>query len=693
MGLTNPASAVAGSSFNAVVKMQLASTSSTAPTGSIVLTAESAGASTITLGNITPAKATATGGYSVATSIPTAGTYTLKATYAGDTNYGASSQQSSITVTATPLQATSVGIVAPATATPGAAFNVVIGFNVLGAFTTQPSGNIVLTATQAGGTPTTVATVTPAQGMAPGGANVSVSLPNAGAYTLKANYAGDTLFAATSNSATVTVNGFATGLKITAANAQKVGVAFNATVLLTSTSSTTVPVGNVVITATPAVGAATTIATISAASAFSAGGASVPVTLNNAGTYTLTASFAGAGGYTGSSGTATVSVAGIATTLALTLTPASPAANTGFTIREAFTAPGSTTPPTGSITLTMAVNGGTPQVLLTSKASDLLGTYVETTGLTGAPGTYVITSTYPGGGIYQPASANVSFTVVISPSTLTLAGPSTGTVGTPVNFALLLNTNNAGPSGNITLTSTLNGAAGPSATIDANDAETTPVSLPLSFTTGGTYTVTANYPGDASTTPAASNSLTVTVAAYTGPASFTLTRDTGDVDIHMSGRTAPASLPVTLSSINGFSSSVVLSFEDAASPNTPLTKDNSDYFVVAVDHATQKPLTSVTPLAAGAHVDLLISPSNGSYAQNENPFETRMIYLGGLGFLGLIGFRKRARKVRVALMLLFILVGTASFVGCGARPETIVVTATSTDTKVPAQTIQFMVGK
>ena len=47
------------------------------------------------------------------------------------------------------LQTTSVGIVAPATmATPGTAFNVVVGFNVQGAFMTPPTGNIILTATQ-----------------------------------------------------------------------------------------------------------------------------------------------------------------------------------------------------------------------------------------------------------------------------------------------------------------------------------------------------------------------------------------------------------------------------------------------------------------------------------------------------------------------------------------------------------------
>jgi hypothetical protein len=691
LGLTTPASVVAGNTFNAVVKMQLASQSTIAPTGNIVLTAQLAGGSTMTLGTITPAQAMATGGYTLATSLPAAGTYTVVATYAGDSNFGASTQSSSITVTAAPLQVTSIGIVAPTTATPGVAFNVVVGFNVFGAFTTQPTGDITLTATFAGGSPTTIATVTPAQGMAPGGANVSVTLPNAGAYTLNANYAGDKLYAASTNTATVTVNGFATTLRITAANAQKVGTAFNAIVVLATTGTTAAPTGNVVITATPAVGSPVTIATITAASAFATRGASVPVTLNTAGSYTLTASYAGAGPYTGSSGAATVSVAGIATALSLRLNLASPVANSDFNVLETFTATGSTTAPTGSITLTMAVNGGTPQLVLTSDASAVYALPAQLSVLSGGPGTYVLTATYAGAGIYEPSSATVSFTIVISPSTLTLTGPSTGTVGTAVNFSLLLSTNLSGPSGNVTLSSTLNGAAGPSVTIDASAIDALAASVPLTFPTAGTYTLTASYPGDANTSQATSNSLAVTVAAYTGPPSFTLTRDSTDSEIHLGdSKTTPAIVSITLSSINGFSTPVVLSFAKANSPDTPLTKDNSDYIVIAVDHATQKPITSVTPLTTGAHVDLLIEYSDGTYARNENPFQNRMIYLGaGLGFLGLLGIRKR-RKLCAGLMVVCVIVGAA---GCALPPTTILVTATPTDKTTPPQTMQIDVAK
>ena len=695
LGLTTPATAVAGSWFNAGVNMQLASSSSTAPTGNIVLTAQLAGGSAMTLANVTPAQATAAGGYTVATTLPAAGTYTLKALYAGDTNFGASSQQSSITVTAAPLRITSVGIVAPATATPGTAFNVVVGFNVLGAFTTQPTGNIVLTATFAGGTPTTVATVTPAQGMAPGGANVSATLPNAGVYTLNANYAGDKLYAASTNTAAVTVNGFATTTKITAANAQKVGTAFRATVVLGTTGSTAAPTGNVVITATPTVGSPVTIATISAATAFATGGASVPVTLNTAGSYTLTASYAGAGPYTGSSGTATVSVAGIATALSLSLNPASPVASSTVIIQETLTATGSTTAPTGSITLTMAVNGGTPELLSTNDASAVFASPAQIPKPTGGPGTYVLTAAYAGSGMYEPSSATVSFTIALSPSTLTLTGPAAGTVGTAVSFNLLLSTNSSGPSGKVTLSSTSNGVAGPSVSINATDVNILSSNVPLTFTTAGTYTVTASYPGDANISPATSKSLTVTVAAYTGPPSFTFTRDTVDLRVSLNGsKTTPAVVPVTLSALNGFSTPVVLSFGRAATPDTPLAKDTSDVIVIAVDHTTQKPITSVTPLTAGAHVDLLIEASDGTYAHNENPFQNKMIYLGaGLGFLGLLGIRKRGRKIFLALVVVCVIIGAASIVGgCGAGSETIVVTATPTDKTIPAQTIQMNVG-
>jgi hypothetical protein len=692
LGITNPATVVAGTSFNTVVKMQLASSSTIAPTGNIVLTAQTAGASTITLGNITPAQATATGGYTLATSLPAAGTYTLNATYVGDTNFGASSQQSSITVTAAPLQVTTIGIVAPTTATPGTAFNVVVGFNVFGAFTTQPTGNIVLTATFAGGSPTTLATVTPAQGMAPGGANVSVTLLNAGAYTLNANYAGDTLYAASTNTATVTVNGFATALKITATSAEKVGAAFNATVLLTTTGSTTAPTGNVVISATPANGSAATIATIPASSAFASGGATVPVTLNNAGNYTLTATYAGAGPYLGSSGTATIAVAGIATVLTLKIDPAAPVANAPYLGDMTFSTPGSTVVPTGNVTLTVAYNGGTPVLNSTIAASDLLANPAQVNLISGDLGTYVVTAAYGGGGIYAPSSATVSFTILISPSTLTLTGPSTGTVGTAVNFNLAFNTIANLPTGNVTLTSTMNGVAGPSVTVSASEIAGASGTLPLTFTTGGAYALQASYPGDAYTSPSTSNTLAFNVAAYTGPPSFTFTKDSAASSVTVINRTTPAVVPVTLTSINGFSTPVVLSFGTAGQPDTPLTKDNSKFLFIAVDHATQKSISLVTPLKAGAHVDLLVEYSDGTYAHNENPFESRVVYLGfGLGFLGLLGMRKRFRKISAALLAVCFLVGAASMLfGCGSSTG-YVVTATPTDNATPAQTIRITV--
>jgi hypothetical protein len=370
-------------------------------------------------------------------------------------------------------------------------------------------------------------------------------------------------------------------------------------------------------------------------------------------------------------------------------------ANSGFLVQETFTATGSTTPPTGSITLTMAVNGGTPQLLSTSDASAVFALPAQLAVTSGGPGTYVLTAAYAGAGMYEPSSATVRFTIVISPSTLTLTGPSTGTVGTAVNFSLLLSANLSGPSGKVTLSSTFNGAAGPSVTINASDVDILAASVPLTFTTAGTYTLTASYPGDANTSPATSNSLTVTVAAYTGPPSFTFTQDSADLEIHLgASRTEPTIVPVTLSSLNGFSVPVVLSFADANTPDTPLTKDNSSYIIVAVDHATQKPITSITPLKAGAHVDLLVEYSDGTYARNANPFQNRIIYLGaGLGFLGLLGFRKRSKNVFVALIAVCVIVGAASIVAGCWQSTTVAITATPTDNTTPAQAIRITVGQ
>jgi len=218
--------------------------------------------------------------------------------------------------------------------------------------------------------------------------------------------------------------------------------------------------------------------------------------------------------------------------------------------------------------------------------------------------------------------------------------------------------------------------------------------VPLTFTTGGAYTLQASYPGDAATSPSTSNTLAFNVAADTGPPSFTFTQDSANFSVHLGdSKTTPAVVPVTLTSINGFSTPVVLSFGTPNQPDTPLTKDNSAYLIVAVDHATQKPITSVTPLKAGAHVDLLVEYSDGTYAHNDNPFESRGIYLGvGLGFFGLLGIRKRFRKISAALLAVCFLVGAASIMtGCGSN-TTYVVTATPTDNTTPAQTIEITVA-
>jgi hypothetical protein len=215
--------------------------------------------------------------------------------------------------------------------------------------------------------------------------------------------------------------------------------------------------------------------------------------------------------------------------------------------------------------------------------------------------------------------------------------------------------------------------------------------VPLTFSSGGVYALTARYPGDGATSPATSNSLTFTVAAYTGPPSFTFTQvSANEVNLGTS-TTTPDVVPVTVSSVNGFSTPVILSFASRNNPDTPLTKDNSHVFVVAVDHTTGKPITSVTPLKTGAHVDLLFEYSDGTYARNENPFQNRIICLGaGLGFLGLLGIRKRGRKIWMTLLGVCLLAGVAStLAGCGATSTTIVVTATPTDSSTPAQKMEI----
>jgi len=588
------------------------------------------------------------------------GVSTLTAVYSGDEqNQGSTSAGHSITVGTVTLQTTSIGIVAPATASAGTAFNLVISFNVLGAFTTQPTGNIVVTATLAGGTPTTIATVTSAQGMAPGGANVSVTLPNVGAYTLNANYAGDSLYAASANSATVAVAGteIGTTLGLSGATTQTPGVPFPLTVRLTAQgTSQAQPTGNVAITATPAGGgAALTLATITAAQALTSGGYQAQVTLPSVGSFTIAATYAGDQNFSSSTASLVVTSALLSTTMGLSgVTNQLAGVAFPLTVRLAS----SSGTPTGNVVITSELaTGGKTTTLATVTAAQAMtsGGYHAQVTLSSA-GSFKVFATYSGDPNFSGSAASLVIATVFNQPTLLISGPASSAVGANPSYNVTLSKTLGSISATTTLTSTLNGVPGPTGTMNGPDAAIT-----LSFKTPGTYTLTATFAGDAENAPATSNSLTTVVVTQALAPSYTLTLDTfvkGDppMPVPPSGY---LDVPFTLTPVNGFTDTIMLS---ASYADGTYSSGGLVYRVVDANGKEypfdpingSKVTLGTTPL----HLKFRMFGANATVSRNKSPFKSgrTMEYAGVIfGILLLGGARRRSWMGTVAKFLVVVL--------------------------------------
>ena len=670
--------------------LKTTSSITTPPTGTITIYAAPSGSTTsVAQTTVSAATSFTSGGAPFSFTAGTANTYSLFAGYGGDANYSnVVSGSTTLTVTGAALQTTVVGLVAPTTAQAGSAFNLVVGFNVEGAFTTQPTGNIVVTATTAGGAAINLGMVTPAQGMAPGGGNLSVTLPSAGTYTITATYAGDSLYAASSNMASVVVANTATTVKIAAASDEKAGKSFTATVTLTSGSTTGTPTGNVVITAVPATGATINVATVTAAQAFAAGGVAVPVTLAK-GTYTLTANYAGEGTFAAASGTTLITVTTVDTAIKINFAPAPNGANSGFKSTIFLTASGSTTPPTGNITVTLTLGTGAPATQDPVSAATAFSSAgaLDFSPVTVVAGTYTVTASYPGDTVYSASTGSATYAVALIPTMLAITGPSTGTAGGTLNFNVSLTPSAAVEGGDVVLQSKVNGAAGPSVSIAASLVSGAGgSSVPLTFSGAGTYSVTATYAGDAAYAASTSNAVSVTVAGTNGPASYTFEKDSLD-DVNISdSKTTPGIAAVTLTSINGFSSPVTFSFTHSDS--------GSKIIVKAVDHVTGADATTTTPTATGRQIDLVFEYSDQTYAHNGAPAARQVVYWsGGLGLFALFTAGKRRKRLAVRLLMVCLVAGLAVVVpGCAhEQDDNFVIKVTPSDKTIPAQTQMIIV--
>ena len=430
-------------------------------------------------------------GTSCVVALSTPGARTLTATYVGDVNFNGSASAGLAHTVNPAATTTAITNAAPLGATPsvrGEAVTVAFSVAVVPPGVGTPAGSV----TVSDGVDSCTGTVA--------AGSCALAITTVGARTLTATFAGSASFAAsTSAGAPHTVNQAGTTTTITAdtpdpsTTGQSVAVTF--TVSVTAPGAGT-PTGNVTVTD----GVASCAGTVAAGTC--------SLALSTVGARTLTATYAGDAGFTGSaSGGAPHTVVAAATTTTITngaglsTTPSVVGQPVSVTFSVVPNPPGAGTP-TGNVTASDGVSSCTGTVA----AGSCSVTFVT-------PGVRTLTATYAGDTSFNGSvSAGVSHTVNKGATTtaITTALPDPTVVGQPVivSFAVTVTPPSAGtPTGTVTV----------SDGVDSCLAALPATSCAVALTTPGARTLTATYAGDTTFDGSAStgHSHTVNAAATT----------------------------------------------------------------------------------------------------------------------------------------------------------------------------------
>ena len=515
----NASAVFSASSQNVSLSATVASGSGTVNTGTVTFTVTQ-GATTIG----TPVTSgTVTGGVASATFAIPAGTaaaaYTITAVYNGTTNLSTSSDN---THTLTVAKSATTTLAANASATfSSTSQNVTLSATVTSGSGTVSTGTVTFTVSQGAttiGTPVTSGTV------ASGAASATFVLPGgtaAATYTITAAYSGTTNLNASSDATHSLIVG-ASATTTVASNASAVfsGSGQNVTLSATVTSGAgTVGAGTVTFTVSQG---ATTIGTPVTSGTVSGGAASATFALpggTSAATYTITAAYNGAGGFSSSTDsthtltvtpatTSTVAVNASASfssssqnvTLSATVTSGSGAVNTGtvtFTVKQGATVIGtpvtSGTVSSGAASATFVLPGGTAAATYT-----IVAAFNGTTNLsTSSDSAHTLTV---GASSTTTLAANATASFSSSPQNVTLSATVTSTGGT-VNVGTVTFT--------VTQGATTIGTPVTSGTVTGGSASAT-FALPAN-SAAGTYTITAVYNAAGGFATSSDNTHTLTV--------------------------------------------------------------------------------------------------------------------------------------------------------------------------------------
>ena len=332
--------------------------------------------------------------------------WTVEAVYAGNDDFLGSSDSTSHTVNEIPTT-TTVESIAPSSSVTGQSVTVSVKVARSGVGSGTPDGNVIVTATRAGGgTASCPADIT----LDSGSGNCSLTLPTAGTWSIKAAYQGTTDFDPSygTKDQTVDPSGTATTVDLDP-NSSVTGQSVTVDVTVAPTGSGGgIPAGTVSVTATKSGGGSVSCPS---AIVLNNGSGSCTLALTAAGDWTVSAVYSENTNYNTSTGTDNITVGKATTNLSIsghTPSPSTSGSVVTVSFNLAVTSPGSGTP-TGLVTVkaTTKVSGTDYEETCTAT-----GSVGECDLVLSPAGTWKLSATYPGDDNFNSkTSADVDHTV------------------------------------------------------------------------------------------------------------------------------------------------------------------------------------------------------------------------------------------------------------------------------------------
>ncbi len=562
------------------------------PTGTVTFASGSTILCTVTSLSSPGAGSPATG--SCTSPAAPAGEDTVTAVYSGDTTYGGSAAVAPLTVTGTSTS-TTVTVDSKTSATVGDGASVSYAATVLSTGTT-PTGTVTFLVGSA-----TLCTATLSGGA---GGCTSTAAPK-GSDTVTARYSGGGANEPSSGTASLFVTGTeASTTSVTVTGKPSAAVASGTTVTYAATVSGAgaTPTGTV----TFSVGTTTLcIATLSS------GHGTCTATNAPAGDDTVTGSYAGDATYAPSSGRASLSVTGTATsTTTVSITPSAGPYTYGEHIAYTATVRGASGTPTGTVTFSVGAATLCTGVAL-SAASATCTTTASPVGTT-----ETVTASYSGDATYAPGRGSTTITVSKASTTTTMtASTTTPVVGQQVTYEAIVKApagSSRAPTGTVAFEDGGTVVSGCTAQhLGATGAATaSAATCTVSYAATGQHSITASYQGSTDFGASASSpAVAVTVGTSSPPPSRPASTPT----------TTPPPAPSTSKDVSTGSSSTSTGSTgtvESTNPTTGVTAtvNATGEGAVTVSQLTSTPKPPPSTLTVGSLIDVQVS-SGSSFSK------------------------------------------------------------------------------